>query len=81
MGSQELQHGRMNRQPICIPKQFGDLFIMILYPPLWVLLKEFYKEKKFENLGNVIISFVLTCCFYFPGLIHAMGILRKDGSM
>lgn len=81
MGGQELQNGGMNRKPICIPSQLKDLVIIIIYPPLWVFLKEFNKKKPFENLVSIMISFVLTCFFYFPGLIHAMSILRKEGTI
>jgi uncharacterized membrane protein YqaE (UPF0057 family) len=81
MGGQELMNGGMNRKEYCIPSQFKDICIMILYPPLWVLLKEIYSENPFSNIGRVIINFILTCSFYFPGLIHAMSILRTEGSM
>ena len=66
--------GGMNQEPICIPSQLKDLAIILLYPPLFVLLREL-KNHTF-SITNVIISFILTCCFYFPGVLHALSILR-----
>ena len=68
--------GGMNQEPICIPSQLKDLAIILLYPPLFVLLREL-KNHTF-SITNVIISFILTCCFYFPGVLHALSILRLN---
>lgn len=73
--SQYEQHG------FCVPTQLLDLAIMIVYPPLWVFLKEIKSKEPFSNIGRIIVNFVLTCAFYFPGLIHALSILREEGPM
>ena len=30
----------------------------------------FYQKKRIPNIIMIIIGFILTSCFYFPGLIH-----------
>ena len=66
---------------ICYPSMLKDILIMVLFPPLWVILKEVYAEEPMKNFIRIVFSFVFTSCFYFPGLIHAMGIYRKEGSL
>ena len=44
--------------------------IAILFPPLSVLMS--------GRFFGTVINIVLTCLFYFPGLIHAWIILTKD---
>ena len=61
---------------ICIPKLLEDLIIMIIFPPLFVFLKQ--KEKNFNNINLIIKNFLLTCLFYFPGLIHAIFIKNHN---
>ena len=64
---------------ICLPTIIKDIIIMVIFPPLWVLLKEAYSPIPFGNFVRVIFNVILTSMFYFPGLIHAMIILRTDG--
>ena len=66
---------------ICYPSMLKDILIMVLFPPLWVILKEVYAPEPMKNFIRIVFSFVFTSCFYFPGLIHAMGIYRKEGSL
>ena len=79
MGFAEIFHGGMNGKPVCIPNNIRDFFLIILYPPLYVFLSEMYTEGHVFNISNVIISVILTCMFYFPGVIHAMTIVRERG--
>ena len=45
------------------------LVLAVLYPPLGVLFM--------RNRRQVIISVLLTCLLYVPGLIHALLIITK----
>ena len=36
------------------------------------------KKNGFKDVGIIIKNFILTCLFYFPGMIHALYI-RKTG--
>ena len=63
-------YGGMGYGSICLPDSITDLVIMIIFPPLYVFF--YQKTKKFENILQIINSFILTSCFYFPGLLHAL---------
>jgi len=65
----------------CYPSQLKDIVIMVLFPPLWVLLKEIYSKNPLSNIIRVIFNFLFTSVFYFPGLIHAMQIFRNEGGI
>ena len=65
----------------CYPTQLKDVAIMVLFPPLWVLLKEIYSKKPLTNIMRVVFNFIFTSIFYFPGLIHALMIFRVEGSL
>ena len=68
-------HGGMNEGSICVPTEIKDIGIILLYPPLYVFLYELNSDK--FQIVNIIICFILTCCFYFPGVIYAYSFLRK----
>ena len=79
MGANEAMEGGMNQKPICFPPELGSMIILLVFPPLFVILKEIKSKPPLQNVGRIIISFILTSMMYFPGLIHAMSILRTDG--
>lgn len=79
MGFAEIIHGGMNGKALCIPTNMRDYFIMVIYPPLYVFLSEIYTENHVFDPTNIIISFILTCLFYFPGVVHAMSVARERG--
>ena len=60
----------------CLHKEFTRLFMMIVYPPLYIIGKE--KDKKKDdpnysiNFKKIIMCFIYTCMFYFPGLLYAL---------
>ena len=76
MAQKKFMNGGMNQNTICFPKQLKDLLIIFLYPPLYIIMKE-YKSVKF-NIMNVLVCFVLTCAFYFPGVVYAMKKMRDE---
>ncbi len=66
---------------ICYPSMLKDILIMVLFPPLWVFLKELYAKEPMKNFIRIVFNFLLTSFFYFPGLMHAMMIFRTDGGI
>lgn len=76
----QIQHGGMNQTPICIPKVLGPMIISMLFPPLYVFLHELKKNPPFQNPVSIVVNLVLTALFYFPGVIHAMSLIRNEGT-
>lgn len=71
-----LFNGGFGYGKVCVPDVMTDFVIMLVYPPAYVF---FYQKKRgFPNIIMIITSFILTSCFYFPGLIHAM-YLKQTG--
>ena len=63
-------YGRLIKDDICIPHKIVSLFFTFIFPPLGVYLKQ--KEKKKIEINKIIICFILTGLFYFPGLLYAL---------
>ena len=59
---------------ICLSREFTRLILLLLFPPSYIFLNE--RETGFKNKGAILMNFILTCLFYFPGLIHAL--IYKD---
>ena len=76
----QARYGGMNQSPICVPSVLGPMIMCFIFPPLFVIAHEVYKEEKHRNLNNILINFLLTTFFYFPGLLHAMNLLRHEGT-
>ena len=75
-----IKHGGMNQSPICVPSVLGPMIMCFVFPPLFVMAHELFKDPVHRNLNNILISFLLTSLFYFPGLLHAMNLLRHEGT-
>lgn len=71
-----LFNGGFGYGKVCVPDVMTDFVIMLVYPPAYVFL--YQKKRGFPNIMMIITSFILTSCFYFPGLIHAM-YLKQTG--
>ena len=76
----QARYGGINQQPICVPSVLGPMIMCFVFPPVFVLFHELRKDDGKQNLNNVLISFILTSMFYFPGLIHGMNLIRYEGS-
>ena len=63
-------YGQLIKDDICIPHKLINITITFLLPPLGLYLKQ--RENKKINIKNLIISFILTGLFYFPGLIYSL---------
>ena len=68
--SNAIFQGGLGFGKVCVPTSLVDFVIMILYPPAYIFFVE--KDKGFTNIWQILVSFVLTSLFYFPGLIHAL---------
>ena len=67
-------NGGMIKEDICFPNYISKVIFTILFPPLGVTIDE--HEKGYPNISRIIISFILTLLFYFPGLIYAFSTNR-----
>ena len=65
----------------CYPSELKDIIIMVIFPPLWVFLKEIYAKEPMKNFIRIVFNFLLTSFFYFPGLMHSMMIFRTEGGI
>ena len=70
----KFMYGGMGYGLFCVPKELPKYIIMIIFPPLSVFIEEM--NSGFKNVGRIIINFILTSFFYFPGLLHAMNVIR-----
>ena len=55
---------------LCLSREFTRVILLLLFPPLYVFLNE--RENDFKNKSAILMSFILTCIFYFPGLIYTL---------
>lgn len=59
----------------CLHKEFTRLFMLIIYPPLYVIIREKENKEKDPNYAikfkKIVLCFIYTCMFYFPGLLYA----------
>ncbi len=68
--SDAIFQGGLGYGKVCVPTSLVDYVMMILYPPAYIFFVQ--KDKGFTNIWQILVSFVLTSLFYFPGLIHAI---------
>ena len=82
----KFMNGGLGYGKLCIPKIIVDLILIIVFPPLYVIthqLENYVKgntETKLTdhlNMGQIIMSLVFTSCFYFPGFIHALHVMKN----
>ena len=67
---------------LCLDRQVTRLMIMFVYPPLYIFLEEKERtDKPFTNIRAIILSFIYTCMFYFPGLIYALKYKHTRGAV
>jgi uncharacterized membrane protein YqaE (UPF0057 family) len=62
---------------ICFPRNLPKYILMVIFPPLYFIIDQF--EKGFPRIDKIIMSFILTAFFYFPGLIHALSDIDCQG--
>lgn len=63
-------YGGMGNGSLCIPMFIPELLTAILFPPLAVFIQQY--RQGFKDVKQIVINLILTSCFYFPGMLHAM---------
>jgi len=76
--SDKLMDGGLGYGSICFPQEIGKYILLIIFPPLYVLIQQW--NSGFDRIDRILVNFLLTSFFYFPGLLHALSLL-KCGSM
>ena len=49
---------------ICVPTVIKDMLTMVIFPPLWVFLKELRNKNSFPNIYRIILSIILGIPIY-----------------
>lgn len=70
----KMMHGGMAYGTFCVPKQLTSYIILIIFPPLYVFIDEM--NNGFKRIDRIIICFILTSFFYFPGLLYGLSRLN-----
>ena len=70
----KMMDGGIGYGTICLPAELPKYIIMVIFPPLYVIMDQY--KKGFPRFDKIIVSFVLTSLFYFPGLLHALSIIE-----
>jgi len=88
-------NGGIGYGKLCVPNKLIDLILLIVFPPIYVIthqLQNYFKESSDDSnkmvdhldMTQIVLSFILTSFFYFPGLLHALSIMKgkeKCGSI
>ena len=81
LGSSYL-NGGIGFGKLCLDRQVTRLMLMFVYPPLYIFLEEKERtDKPFANMRAIILCFIYTCMFYFPGLIYALRYKHSGGAV
>jgi uncharacterized membrane protein YqaE (UPF0057 family) len=74
----KMMNGGILYGSICFPSNLPKYIFLVVFPPMYFIIDQF--EKGFPRIDKIIISFVLTAFFYFPGLIYALNDIEcSDG--
>ena len=68
-------NGGMGYGSVCMPDSLLDMIIVIIFPPMYVITYQLKQNKM--DIGQLILNFLFTSCFYFPGFIHALYIMKQ----
>jgi uncharacterized membrane protein YqaE (UPF0057 family) len=73
----KMMYGGLGYGTFCIPKELPNYIIAIVFPPLSVFVQQM--KTGFKRVDKIIICFILTSFFYFPGLLYALNDLSCGG--
>ena len=84
----KLIYGKIGYGSLCMSNNIIDLILLIIFPPIYVItfqIQNYFSNENTDNnkvidnidIGEIITNIILTSCFYFPGLIHALHIMTK----
>ena len=87
-------NGGIGYGKLCVPNTLIDLILIVVFPPLYVISYQVQKYLKADksskklvdhlDITQIAVSFILTSCFYFPGFLHALSVMKgkeKCGSL
>ncbi len=66
-------NGKCKKNSKGIDLWYVRTLITILFPPFGVFL-----AKGFSGMGQILLSCILTACFYFPGLIYSLAVINSS---
>jgi len=66
----KMMNGGILYGTICFPKNMPKYIFLVVFPPMYFIIDQY--EKGFPRIDKIIISFILTTFFYFPGLIYGL---------
>jgi uncharacterized membrane protein YqaE (UPF0057 family) len=81
-------YGGLGHGYFCLPTNLIRVLFTVLFPPIATIMKHLKMETKFpyitletlsnifNNIDDIIYSFVLTALFYIPGLIYGLSNLK-----
>jgi uncharacterized membrane protein YqaE (UPF0057 family) len=84
----KIVYGGLGYGNICLPSHLFDIIITVIFPPFGLILSKLDFKSSFpyihwktfdlvmENLSSIVKCFLLTMCFYVPGLIYALNLLK-----
>jgi uncharacterized membrane protein YqaE (UPF0057 family) len=73
----KMMYGGMGYGTFCVPKELPNYIMVIIFPPLSVFVQQW--NNGFKRIDKIIICFVLTAFFYFPGLLYGLNELSCGG--
>ena len=65
-----------NNDSICFPDSLLKIVLTIIFPPFAVWLDQ--HEKGYTQISSIVICFILTAVFYFPGLFYAFSVIKLN---
>jgi uncharacterized membrane protein YqaE (UPF0057 family) len=74
---QKMMYGGMGYDSFCVPKELPNYIMLIVFPPLSVFIQQW--KTGFKRVDKIIICFILTSFFYFPGLLYGLNELSCGG--
>lgn len=86
----KIVYGGLGYGNICLPTHIFDIIFTVIFPPLGIIIKHLDFLDHFpyihwdtftaliRNIHELVMSFILTACFYVPGLVYTLDRIRCD---
>lgn len=84
----KIVYGGLGYGNICLPSHLFDIIVTVIFPPFGLILSKLDFKNTFpyihwgtfdtvmENISSIVKCFLLTMCFYVPGLVYALNLLK-----
>lgn len=81
-------YGGLGHGYFCFPTNLIRVIMTVIFPPLGTILSHLHLVNRFpyitwktlytlfNNIDDILYSFVLTACFYVPGLIYSLAKIK-----